>query len=200
MAPPCTGSPGPFGPGTRGESEKSPERVGPRAGPPESRKSAKRVQNPTFGPFSDFFGTPGRTLSGLWEFRHTDRALFRDSFRTLLWFGAGPILKGAQHKRLVSATICGHLQSHLRTSDSAVCSRLRFWGCAKGAEKGSCGETVIQNAKMHCKTFSVGLPNCLISNEVLEGGCLGRGRFVFHSGNHENHGNHENEKKNIENK
>ena len=29
--------------------------------------------------------------------------------------------------------------------------------------------------------------------KVLEGGCLGRGWFVFHIGNHENHGNHETE-------
>ena len=29
---------------------------------------------------------------------------------------------------------------------------------------------------------------------VLEGGCLGRGLFVFRARNHENHGNHENDK------
>ena len=49
-APPHTGSPGPFGPGTPEESEKSPERVPrgrapkvPKECAPESRKSPKRV-------------------------------------------------------------------------------------------------------------------------------------------------------------
>ena len=49
-APPHTGSPGPFGPGTPEESEKSPERAPrgrapkvPKECAPESRKSPKRV-------------------------------------------------------------------------------------------------------------------------------------------------------------
>ena len=107
-APPGTGSPGPFGPGTPEESEKSPERV-PRGGTPrvpeectaESEKSPKRVRKSGFGLFSDSFEPPGRTLRGLWGSR--PGGLFRDSFRTLPGFRArrgretlcraGPILK-----------------------------------------------------------------------------------------------------------
>ena len=71
IGPPDTGSPGPFGPGTREESEKSPERV-PGAGP----QSAQRVR----------FETPVRTLWALlgpWP---------GCSFRTLfgLFWGSGP--------------------------------------------------------------------------------------------------------------
>ena len=58
------------------EPRKSPKRVPkeyprdrapkvPKECAPESQKSPKRVQNLTFGLFSDSFGTPGRTLSGL---------------------------------------------------------------------------------------------------------------------------------------
>ena len=71
-APPHTGSPGPFGPGTPEESEKSPERVPrgrapkvPKECAPESRKSPKRVRNSHFRLFSDSFETPGRTLWAL---------------------------------------------------------------------------------------------------------------------------------------
>ena len=71
-APPHTGSPGPFGPGTPEESEKSPERVPrgrapkvPKECAPESQKSPKRVRKSGFRLFSDSFETPGRTLSTL---------------------------------------------------------------------------------------------------------------------------------------
>ena len=53
-APPHTGSPGPFGPGTPEESGKSPESARGRAAKvpkecaPESQKSPKRVSNLTF--------------------------------------------------------------------------------------------------------------------------------------------------------
>ena len=86
-APPGTGSPGPFGPGTPEESEKSPEKV-PWAGTPrvpeecapESQKSPKRIQNLTFGLFSDSFETPGRTLRGLGvPAQGTFSGLFSDS-------------------------------------------------------------------------------------------------------------------------
>ena len=87
---PRTGSPGPFGPGTPEESEKSPERV------PSQKPDFRTL----FGLFSDSFETPGRTLSGLWG--SCPGGLFRDSFRTLPGFrarrgretlcGAAPIL------------------------------------------------------------------------------------------------------------
>ena len=84
----------PSGPRTPEESEKSPERVPrgrapkvPKECAPESQKSPKRVQNLTFGLFSDSFGTPGRTLSGL--LGPCPGVLFRDSFRTLPGF-SGP--------------------------------------------------------------------------------------------------------------
>ena len=46
-----------------------------------------------------------------------------------------------------------------------------------------------------CTGVALALPanawSCLKS-ECWRGGCLGRGLFVFHTGNHENHGNREN--------
>ena len=86
----------------RKESRKSPRGRAPKVSKecsPESQKSPKRVQKSGFGLFSDSFGTPGRTLSGL--LGPCPRVLFRDSFRTLpvSWArraretlcGAGPI-------------------------------------------------------------------------------------------------------------
>ena len=73
----------------RKESRKSPPGGTPRAPEecaPESQKSPKRVQNLTFGLFSDSFETSGRTLRGLWVFRPGD------FFGTLfgLFRGSGP--------------------------------------------------------------------------------------------------------------
>ena len=90
-APPHTGSPGPFGPGTPGESEKSPERVArcrtpkvPKECAPESQKSPKRVRKSRFRLFSDSFETLGRTLWAL--LGPCPGLLFPDSFRTLPGF------------------------------------------------------------------------------------------------------------------
>ena len=92
-APPHTGSPGPFGPGTPEESEKSPERVPwgrapkvPKECAPESQKSPKRVRKSDFRLFLDSFETPGRTLSAL--LGPCPRVLLPDSFRTLPGFRA----------------------------------------------------------------------------------------------------------------
>ena len=91
---PTQGLPGPFGPGTPEESEKSPERVPrgwapkvPKECAPESRKSLKRVQKSDFRLFSDSFETPGRTLWAL-----LGPCPGGCSFRTLfrLFRGSGP--------------------------------------------------------------------------------------------------------------
>ena len=92
-APPRTGSPGPFGPGTPEESEKSPERV-PRAGPQKCRKSAprslKRVRKESESQVLD----SGRTLLRLRDalFRHFWGPAPGYSFRTLfrLFRDSGP--------------------------------------------------------------------------------------------------------------
>ena len=94
LAPPHTGSPGPFGPENPGRVRKESRKSTPGQGPkvpkecaPESQKSPKRVQQSGFRLFSDSFGTPGRTLSGL--LGPCPGVLFRDSFRTLPGF-SGP--------------------------------------------------------------------------------------------------------------
>ena len=107
LAPPPTGSPGPFGPGTSEESKKSPERVPrsraprvPKECAPESQKSPKRVRNPGFRLLSDSV-TPGRAPSGL--LGPCSGVLFPDSFWTLLGFPGpkGPgdpcVGRGQQH-------------------------------------------------------------------------------------------------------
>ena len=75
-APPGTGSPGPFGPGTPEESEKTPERV-PRAGPQSPRPGvSKESESQVLDSFRTLFGLRGAlfgdsggavrgTLSGL---------------------------------------------------------------------------------------------------------------------------------------
>ena len=87
-APRGTGSPGPFGPGSPKESEKSPERV-PRKTTPESRKSAprslKRVGKESESQVLDSLRTLLRLRGAL--FRDSGSPSpgnsFRDSFRTL---------------------------------------------------------------------------------------------------------------------
>ena len=59
-------APGPFGPGTPKESEKSPKGCPPRRAsesPKSAPRSPKRVQKRSFGLFLDSFRTPGRILT-----------------------------------------------------------------------------------------------------------------------------------------
>ena len=70
---PTQGLPGPAGPRTPEESEKSPERVPrdrapkvPKECAPESQKSPKRVQKSSFETLCGLFWAPGRTLSDFW--------------------------------------------------------------------------------------------------------------------------------------
>ena len=142
-APPHTRSPGPFGPGTPEESEKSPERVPWRRGPkvpkecaPESQKSPKRVRKSGFRLFLDSFETPGRTLWAL--LGPCPGVLFPDSFRTLPGFwarkaretlcGAGPI--ATLTVSLVSLSFVCFLY---RTDFGVVCVLgLRYGGGSQG--------------------------------------------------------------------
>ena len=118
-APPHTGSPGPFGPGTPEESEKSPERVPrgrapkvPKECAPESQKSPKRVRKSGFDSFRTLLRLRGALFGHFWgpapgySFRTLPGFRARRARETLC--GAGPnflfdfIFNGGVHLRKVN--------------------------------------------------------------------------------------------------
>ena len=166
-APPHTGSPGPFGPGTPEESEKSPERVPrgrapkvPKECAPKSQKSLKRVRKSGFTLFSDSFETPGRTL---WAFLGTcPGVLFPDSFRTLPGFrarraretlcGAGPIATLFSFSPVAPLSSCGHIfwdstkVSHKRVF-ALLTPEIRGWKMAQMLQKKPCSRSRAVNGR-----------------------------------------------------
>ena len=139
-APPHTGSPGPFGPGTPEESEKSPERAPrgrapkvPKECAPESRKSPQRVRKSDFRLFSDSFETPGRTL---WALLGRCAGY---SFRTLFGLFLGPRnprttpTKSTSAKLGVVRILPFSLVPTIRTPPCQKCYLMRKVFCGDGA-------------------------------------------------------------------
>ena len=155
-APPHTGSPGPFKPGTPEESEKSPERVSRARAqkcPKSAPRSLERVRKESKIRLLDSFKTPGAHSLGCPE------VLFPDSFRTLLGFRA----------RRARETLCGAGPIAMQCFRWARCATHR---APKWPVWAHLFQTVLHNLGRHaparCMLYRIAFPLCTPNSHLYQ--------------------------------